>query len=63
MPRQKIQSRTRKVRRLVEITEHRCQWCGLWFETVRKVARYCPQPRTCRIQAHQARREKLAGRS
>ncbi len=63
MPRQKIQSRTRKVRRVVEITEHRCQWCGQWFETVRKVARYCPQPRTCRIQAHQARREKLAGRS
>ena len=56
MPRQKIQSRTRKVRRLVEITEHRCQWCGQWFETVRKVARYCPQPKTCRIQAHQARR-------
>ena len=56
MPRKKIQSRTRKVRRLVEITEHRCQWCGQWFETVRKVARYCPQPTTCRIQAHQARR-------
>ena len=36
-----IQSRTRYVRRKVEITEHRCQWCGSWFETRRSDARYC----------------------
>ena len=56
--RQKAQSRTRKVRRLVEITEHRCLWCGEWFETLRADARYCPQPKICRLQAHRARLKK-----
>ena len=48
----------RRVRRVVEITEHRCQWCGEWFETRRSDARYCPQPRICRLQAHRAERGK-----
>lgn len=50
-----IQKRTRKVHRFIEIREHRCGWCGYWFETRMSHARYCPQPSTCRMQAHQAR--------
>jgi hypothetical protein len=49
-----IESRTRRVRRVVEITEHRCWWCKEWFETRRADAAFCPLPKQCRIQASRA---------
>lgn len=57
-PRKRIQKRTRKVRRVVEITEHRCQWCQRWFEVAKMPnARYCPQNvRSCRAFASLKRR-------
>jgi len=51
----RIRSRTRKVRRVTEITEHKCEWCGRWFETSMANARWCPQPKTCRVQAWKER--------
>jgi hypothetical protein len=50
-----IERRTRTVHRRVEILEHRCQYCGQWFETRRDDARYCPQPARCRVYAYRQR--------
>lgn len=36
---------------------HRCEWCGEEFEAKKQTgARFCPAPKTCRIQAHRAGR-------
>jgi len=49
----KIQTRTRKAHRFIKIMEHKCQWCGRWFEAAMSNAKYCPQRlRFCRIEAH-----------
>ena len=49
-----IETRTRKLRRLVTVRENRCQFsgCRKWFETHNAYARYCPQPAQCRMRAH-----------
>ena len=49
--------RVRTVRRPVEITERKCEYCGTWFEVDPRQAgraRYCPQSsgRFCRNKAH-----------
>ncbi len=57
MARQRLETRLRRVRRIVEIRENRCTWCNRWFETKRRDACYCPESvRACRQMAYRDRR-------
>ncbi len=55
MKERKPKTRTRREKRMVDVVENRCHWCGEWFETNQPTrALYCPQPKLCRSRSSRA---------